>query len=68
MAAVACRHMVDPVAELGGLLDHFGTAAGVDPASAALLLAGALLVGSAVAVTGWLLVGATLDAARSAVP
>lgn len=53
--------MVDVADELAHLVDHFATAAGVDPVSAILLAGGTLLVGAAVAVGAWLTLGAIAE-------
>lgn len=54
--------MVSPIEEFVDLIDHFTTAASVDPLSALLILIGAILVGVAVVIFGWLTVGGIIAA------
>ncbi|MFW6448301.1 MAG: hypothetical protein ACOC0X_02040 [Halobacteriota archaeon] len=57
--------MVDPIDELGELIGLFADVATTDPVSAVLLAIGASLVGSALAVGAWLVVGAAVEALRT---
>lgn len=56
--------MVSPIDELTALIDHFTTAASVDPLSAILLLIGATLVGVSVVIIAWLTIGGILALRR----